>query len=149
MVYDGVTFKFYRDGFLINQTSASGNLLSNTNITSIGLNEFTNVVSALSNFVGNINEVRIWNVARTQAQIIASMNGSLSNPTTQPGLLAYYTFGNLLNKQGNSAWDGTLNGSASINAVNPNCTSIILDSCNIPVTLQPCTPYFSKTLWRQ
>lgn len=39
-------------------------------------------------------------------------------------------FDNLINKQGNPAWDGTLGGSATINQTNPNC-SFIADSCGI------------------
>jgi hypothetical protein len=39
-------------------------------------------------FKGNIDEVRIWNTARSQAQIIASMNGPLLPSTAN--LLAYY-----------------------------------------------------------
>lgn len=39
---------------------------------------------------GEIDELRIWNVARTQAQIQADMNAVLSAAT--PGLIAYYDF---------------------------------------------------------
>jgi gliding motility-associated-like protein len=80
------------------------------------------------------------------------MNSSLPSPTTQPGLKAYYTFDNLLNKQGNSTWNGILGGSASINKTTPTC-SFTADSCNqvtngisgiinnyTPVlSFQPCT----------
>ena len=53
-------------------------------------------------------------VARTQDQIQAYMNSSLPNPTTQPGLLAYHTFDNLLNKQGNASSNGEITGNAVI-----------------------------------
>ncbi|MBK6381290.1 MAG: hypothetical protein IPF72_17090 [Chitinophagaceae bacterium] len=66
-----------------------------------------------------MNEVRIWNVARTQVQLQTYMNSSLPNPTTTSGLLAYYTFDNLLNKQGNAAFNATLNGGATINTTKP------------------------------
>jgi len=86
------------------------------------------------NFIGYINEVRIWNIARTQNEIQAYMNTSLPSPTTQPGLLAYYTFNDLTNKQGNAAGNGVLGGSAIISATNPNC-NFIADSCDvIPIT---------------
>ena len=39
---------------------------------------------------GGIDEVRIWSVARTAAEIAASYAGELSNPTSQTGLKAYY-----------------------------------------------------------
>ncbi|MEO6539347.1 MAG: PKD domain-containing protein, partial [Ferruginibacter sp.] len=93
------------------------------------------------NFVGYINEVRIWNVARTQGQIQTYMNSSLPNPTTQTGLLAYYAFDNLLNKQGNAIWNATLGGGATINNTNPTCT-FVADSCAIlpPVIINDYTP---------
>ena len=43
-------------------------------------------------FNGVMDEVRIWNRALCQAEIIANKNGELPNPTTQAGLVAYYTF---------------------------------------------------------
>ncbi|HQW97186.1 MAG TPA: LamG domain-containing protein, partial [Saprospiraceae bacterium] len=111
MVYDGTTLKFYRNGFLMSQVPATGNLFQNNWPTRIG--RYTGTIT--SSFLGYTNEVRIWNIARTQTEIRAYMNNPLPAPTTQPGLLAYYTFDNLLNKQGNHAWHGTLGGAASIN----------------------------------
>jgi gliding motility-associated-like protein len=125
MVYNGSILKFYRNGFLMSQVAATGNLFQNNWNTRFGYYDpaFWN-----SQFTGYINEVRIWNVARTQNQIQTYMNSSLPAPTTQPGLLANYTFDNLLNKQGNATYNGTLGGAASINATNPNCT-FVADSC--------------------
>ncbi|MEO8821483.1 MAG: gliding motility-associated C-terminal domain-containing protein, partial [Ginsengibacter sp.] len=133
MVYDGDTLKFYRDGCLMSKIHATGNLFQNSWETRIGYyaaQEYPN-----ENLIGYVNEVRIWNVARTQAQIQAYMNSSLPNPATQAGLLAYYTFDNLKNKQGNVAWNGTLGGAASINETNPNCNAIVN---NCPVPTPPC-----------
>lgn len=133
MVYNGSTLKFYRNGFLMSQVAATGTLHQNNVITTIG--DWANYVTGVgTNFIGYINEVRIWNVARTQGEIQTYMNSSIPNPATQTGLLAYYTFDNLLNKQGNTAWNGTLMSVAAINSTNPNC-SFTADSCNIiPVT---------------
>jgi gliding motility-associated-like protein len=89
-------------------------------LTTIGDYAVNNPVG--TNFFGYINEVRIWNTARTQVQLQTYMNAPLPNPTTQTGLQGYYTFDNLLNKQGNTAYNGTLNGGATINNTNPNCT---------------------------
>jgi gliding motility-associated-like protein len=127
MVYDGTTLKYYRNGFLMSQVAASGNLFQNNYPTRIGL--YTGAF--LENFLGYTNEVRIWNVARTQQQIRTYMSTSLPNPATQPGLMAYYTFDDLLNKQGNPLWNGTLTGAASINQFNPTCSSFTPDSCAI------------------
>jgi gliding motility-associated-like protein len=129
MVYDGDTLKFYRDGCLMSKIHATGDLFQNSWETRIGY--YAPQLYPNENFIGYINEVRIWNVARTQAQIQTYMNSSLPNPSTQPGLLAYYTFDDLKNKQGNTAWDGTLGGSASINQTNPNCNAIV-NNCPVP-----------------
>jgi gliding motility-associated-like protein len=126
MVYDGTVLKFYRNGFLMSSIPATGNLIQNNWPTWIG-NYFSQYYN--TNFIGYINEVRIWNVARTQAQIQSFMSTSLPSPATQTGLQAYYIFNDLSNKQGNSAWNGTLAGAASINQTNPTCATFIADSC--------------------
>jgi len=41
-------------------------------------------------YTGSIDDVRIWNVARTQPEIQANMNNELNG--TETGLVAYYTF---------------------------------------------------------
>lgn len=120
MVYDGSKLKYYRNGYLVNQINATGNLLLNNSPTHIGYDEYQ--FNDPGNFVGYINEVRIWNVARTQTELQTYMNTSLPAPATQPGLKAYYTFDNLINKQGNSAYNGVLTGTAVINRTNPSCT---------------------------
>jgi gliding motility-associated-like protein len=125
MVYDGTSLKFYRNGFLMQEVPASGDLIQNDWKTWIGYFE---PQTLNENFTGYINEVRIWNEARTQSQIRTYMNTPLPNPTTQTGLLAYYTFDNLLNKQGNPTWNGTLGGSAQINQTSNACT-FVADSC--------------------
>jgi gliding motility-associated-like protein len=144
MVYDGTALKFYRNGFLMSQVPATGDLIQNNWQTQIGLyfNQVTN-----EQLIGYVNEVRIWNVARTQAQICQFMETSLPSPTTQAGLLAYYTFDNLLNKQGNATWNGTLGGSAVMNRTNPACAAFVIDSCgrsmgsDFSFTPNICSPY--------
>ena len=131
MVYDGTSLKFYRNGFLMSQIPATGNLIQNNQDTRIGYYAYQ---WWNTQFFGYINEVRIWNIARTQVQLRTYMNSSLPSPTTQPGLLAYYTFDNLLNKQGNAAWNGFLQGNATINQTVPDC-NFTVDSCSIPVSI--------------
>ncbi len=128
MVYDGAILKFYRNGFLLSSVPWTGNLVNNNLLTTIASGP--NNPGSPYQQLGYMNEVRIWNVARTQAQLQTYMNSSLPNPTTQTGLLGYYTFDNLLNKQGNAAYNGVLNGAATINNTTPNCT-YVADSCAI------------------
>lgn len=132
LVYDGSMLKFYRNGFLLSQIPCTGNLVTNNWQTAIGT---TGDISSPypADFLGLIDEVRIWNVARTQEELKSYMNQSLPNPSAQNGLLAYYTFDDLLNKQGNTSWNGNILGSASIKNNNPTCQSFIADSCDLVV----------------
>jgi gliding motility-associated-like protein len=104
--YDGAMLKYYVNGCLTGQMAWSGTMVQSGLITAIG-----NMSSCqCEQFVGYIDEVRIWNVARTQAQITANMT-DLPSPTTQAGLLGYWKFdGNYTNMQGNPAFDGVPQG---------------------------------------
>jgi hypothetical protein len=137
LVYDGKQLLFYRNGFLMSKIACTGNLYQNNYITAIGTFSF-NPNTINENLVGYINEVRIWKIARTQSQLKTYMNQPLPNPASQNGLLAYYTFDNLKNKQGNSQWDGSLIGNATINQTNPVCPTFVADSCGKKVN---CTGF--------
>ncbi len=128
MVYNGVSLKFYRNGYLMSETPCTGNLVTNDLLTTIG--QIAGPVAPGEQFTGYINEVRIWNKVRTQDELRAYMNTPLINPSAQTGLLGYYTFNNLLNKQGNASYNATLQGSATSNVANPNC-SFVADSCPV------------------
>jgi gliding motility-associated-like protein len=113
--YDGSNIRYYVNGCLVITVPATGNLITQNLATAIG-----NISCCSSEqFYGNIDEVRIWNVARTQAQIQGNMN-NLPSPATQLGLLAYYQFSNnLINSQGNAAFDGVAVGAAPVYAPDP------------------------------
>jgi len=128
MVYDGAMLKFYRNGILMSQVACTGNLVNNDLLTTIG--QIARVDNPLNNqFLGYTNEVRIWNVARTAAQISDFMNKTLPNPNAQAGLRAYYSFTNVLNQQGNAAFNGTMHGDASFGQINPGC-AFVTSTCN-------------------
>ena len=95
----GNTIELYVDGVL--DTQGSLTIPVNTGTTNdimIGRR-----IDGLNYFEGDIDEVRIWNTALTQATIQANMNSELCN-ANGAGLLAYYQFN-----------DGTPNGSNSTN----------------------------------
>jgi gliding motility-associated-like protein len=142
LVYDGTTLKFYRNGFLMGSKPASGNLITNNLVTKIGNYAFGSLNGSLK---GYMNEVRIWNTARTQDEIKAFMNNPLLNPTGLPGLIAYYQFNDLNNKQGNPSWNGTLNGAATITNTIPFC-DFIADSCSILSQPQTCSGSFGNPI---
>jgi hypothetical protein len=143
LVYDGTTLKLYVNGFLMGQTPATGNLITNNIPTAIGERAQSFLSgSGTNSFQGYINEVRIWNVARTQNQIRQFMSSPLPTPTTQVGLQAYYQFNSLINLQGNATFNGTIVGTGvSLNAINPNCT-FVADSCAVI----PCPQNTSTTI---
>ncbi len=132
MVYDGAMLKFYTNGILMGETACTGNMATNNLLTTIGQLSGAHDRD-YDQFGGHINEVRIWNIARSVEDIRSYMNGSLPNPTAQTGLVAYYRFNDLVNNQGNAAWNGNLVSGAVINQVNPNCAPVTPDSCNIRV----------------
>lgn len=131
MVYDGTSLKIYFNGSLMASTPASGNLVTNNLPARIGT-EACNAVSAVD-FRGKIYDVKIWNIARSQTQIQSSLWMDLNNPTSQPGLKAYYKFNSLTNLQGNTAWNGRLLGTATIGFNNsPVCSNTSHDPCYEP-----------------
>jgi hypothetical protein len=69
---------------------------------------------------GNMDEVRIWNIVRTQAQIRENMHLTLSG--AESGLLAYYQF--------NEA-----SGNAPVDAINGNNGSLLGGAIQIPSTV--------------
>lgn len=81
--WDGSTMRLYINGVLVG-TRALSSLGSSTNPLYLG----SDPMFSGRNYPGRIDEVRIWNVARTQTQIQADMNTELCLPQT--GLVAYY-----------------------------------------------------------
>ena len=84
--YDGATIKMYIDGNLVASMPKTGNISVNNNVLALG-----NQPGYAEYFGGKADEIRVWNVARTQAQIQNNMQNEL-DPSTQTGLVAYYTF---------------------------------------------------------
>ena len=82
-VYDGKTVKLYLNGSQVGTTSTvSGSITQNTPLLCIG-SESTGTAcnnNGSGNFLGKIDEVKIYNYARTQKQILEDMSngGSIS-----------------------------------------------------------------------
>jgi hypothetical protein len=141
MVYDGSTLSLYRDGNLIQQVPASGNLVTNSLPVHIGTTAYLPTMWAV-HFHGYINEVRIWNTARSQTDIQTYMQTSLPSPTTQSSLLSYYIFNETINRANNSIYNGSVIGSASLHQANPNAVNQICTTEVIPPDpVVPCNTY--------
>lgn len=109
LTYNGTNLILYLDGVLDNSVAASG-IPDYTSIQHAGIGTSMNSVGTPSGFfAGNIDEVRIWNYARSQSQIQASMHNEITAAT---GLLGRWGLN-----------DGT--GTNSVNSVagSPNGTN--------------------------
>jgi len=138
MVYNGSTLSLYRDGNLVAQVPASGNLVTNSLPVRIGTSANLNTIYNV-HFRGYINEVRIWNVARSLPDIQTYMNATLPNPSSQYGLQAYYTFYSTTNKVNGSTNTAYVFGDASIQQANPTAVNPICETLPPPVT--SCNPF--------
>jgi hypothetical protein len=111
--YDGITIKYYLDGCLVASEEAEGDLHLNNLNTRIGNNSS---LYQYEQYIGYIQEARIWNVARSEEEIKTFMN-DLPQSQFQNGLVAYYKFEGtnpFENLQGNSRWNGTPVGNPEI-----------------------------------
>ena len=94
--YNGSMVRYYVNGCLTAETPWSGTLVTNSFATAIGQQSNCQC----EQFTGYIDEVRIWNVARTELQIRNNMY-NIANPALQFNLLAYFKFQNNYNNLAN------------------------------------------------
>jgi hypothetical protein len=105
--YDGSALRLYRNGTLANTVlGLNGQLAENTLPLLIG-RLFSS--SAFRFFDGLIDEVRLWDVALSAAQLQASMAGSLVGD--EEHLLAWWSFDE---ESGDTAFDGTVSGNDGV-----------------------------------
>lgn len=99
------TLTLYVDGILVGQTTTSGSWVAPTSPLGIGAQPPEAGVGVWQSFFdGVIQEVRIWNVARTQAEIVALKDSPAVG--NESGLVACY---HLDGTSGTSATDSTSN----------------------------------------
>ena len=85
LTYDGAALKLYLDGTLDNSVAASGTP-DYTSIQGAALGTALNSTAAGAGFfAGSMDEARIWNYARSQAQIQSAMNAELTSGTGLQG----------------------------------------------------------------
>jgi hypothetical protein len=111
--YDGSNMRIYYDGVLQNTCSQTGSISTNNDDLLIG--DYSD--SAWS-WDGVMDEIRIYNYARTQEQIISDMNAGHPSPGSPIGsALGHWQFdegyGDTANDNGTADNDGDLGGSGS------------------------------------
>jgi hypothetical protein len=99
-VYDGSTVKIYINGVLENSNPVSGSIRVSDLPLYFGKAPWTNY----NNYNGMIDEVRVWNVARTAEQISYDMQYSLTG--SESGLVGYWSFNEA---SGSTTADGSAN----------------------------------------
>jgi hypothetical protein len=102
---DGTTVRHYINGVQVAFFPAGGAPTTSTRAIRIG-SDFSWQYSP----TGSFDEVRFWNVARTQSQIQSTLHSELSTP--QPGLVAVWSF-DLTTADLVGGHDGTLHGDAN------------------------------------
>jgi hypothetical protein len=83
--YDGTHLRAYRNGELITETTTGGGVFPSTNYLALGVHP-----TGSNYFEGVLDEVRVWNTARTCTEINNNMNTELTG--AESGLTAYYKF---------------------------------------------------------
>ncbi|MGF1498211.1 MAG: LamG-like jellyroll fold domain-containing protein, partial [Elainellaceae cyanobacterium] len=134
-VYDGSKLTLYVNGQEANSVAASGQIHTTTDPLFIGAGNSGSPSENL--WKGQLDEIRIWNVARTPAEIAASQEQNLS--ISEPGLVAYY--------QGNANSDNAIvdsslyghngklhNGAASRNDFTTTVTIVDDDRAGVVIT---------------
>jgi len=99
IVYNNNTPSLYLNGQFI-KTGLTSTGIVHPSIASLGGGDAT----GYGTFQGGLDEVRIWNTARTQTQIQNTLNSQLNG--NEIGLVGYYNFNE---SSGNIAEDGTIN----------------------------------------
>ena len=114
--------KLYVDGVL-EGTSVQQSYAINTQSGTMMIGSNSNW-SAGTSFLGLIDELRIWNVARTQAQIQNDMC-DIPVPAAEPNLVAYYKFDETTGTNLpdlDASFDGTLQNMTNADWVGGSCT---------------------------
>lgn len=106
--WDGTTLKLYINGVLNASGTYTGTMPANTGALQIGRLSPGGYWSTAS-----IDEVRIWNIARTQCEIQTFMNAEI--PSTAPGLMANYHFNHGIPSGSNATYSVLTDASANNN----------------------------------
>lgn len=129
--YDGAEMKIYVNGTLTASMAITGAISTNSNNLTLGLQP-----GYPEYFGGQADEFRVWNVARSQAQIQADMNHDI-NPATASGLVAYFNVNQGIANGSNTGLTtlldqmGTQNGTLTNFALSGTGSNYVTQSSNL------------------
>lgn len=133
--YDGTTAKLYVNGTLVNSANPpAGGFTANTGQLRIG--------NDAESIIGQVDEVRLWNVVRTQEQIANNRYTELTLPQT--GLRSYWRFNE---SSGDAAADlcGNSNGTL-LNMSNANWVASTIPKMGESGTISTNTTWSASTI---
>lgn len=112
--YDGDTLRVFINGNQVGATPFTGSIVAPFAYP-VAIGRLSDQGQAPSRFwLGNIDEVRIWNRALSQSEILAHKNTHLDTSIVQNGLVGYYRFnegtGTTINDLSGSGNNGSLSG---------------------------------------
>jgi len=116
VTFDGSNRRHYINGELVGTFAETGPLTTSTNEVRIGSDVNWQLTPA-----GRIDEVRLWNVARSQSQLRANINTTITSP--EAGLVSVWSFESNVNDI-IGTHDGSIQGSGVnffVFATSPNC----------------------------
>jgi hypothetical protein len=92
-VYDGANLKLYKNGYVVNQTTLTGNLLQ---VAEGGLNSFSfgNAVGGANIYRGNLDEAYLYEAALTDEEVLSlyTFQNNVPNYAPKINLHAYWGF---------------------------------------------------------
>lgn len=113
LVHGGGMLSAYKNGLFVGSVASGSTPPNSSQVLYFG--GIINNAARNWTFEGDIDEVQIWNVARSATEILASMNGPLTG--SEIGLAAYYRMtngsGTSLTDDSGHGWTGTLLDGAS------------------------------------
>ncbi len=123
--YDGSMMRLYLNGNEVGSAPKSGNLATNSSVNAyIGNNPVTS-----KPFEGLIDDVRIWNIARTQSEISDSREAELTG--SESGLVGYWRFnegeGQFAHDSSGNLNDGILGDAVSVDSADPVWLNLAAD----------------------
>ncbi len=117
-VYDGKFMRIYRNGALVNSLAVNGNVTSSSNSLTLG-----NQIGMNEYFSGSIDEMRFWNRALPECEIVNNLNCELSGNygldynglSSQDALAGYFRFNQGLNAVDNTTITSLVDSSGNNN----------------------------------